>query len=638
MQRYQGKIDALHHQVQVLTDQASLLKPKPNALCAQLQKLSRTINEYHDITEYLDDYFVLDEAHESSTRRLTDQMEALQNGKCHFSPEPYLALIQKVAKFSKTGASHKTHTKNTKLIEEIDKKTAFQTQQCHDRLEEFMEELVPAMRAEAEEATAQWNVAYEQWQRVPLENNRKALVDAQIARNAITEACATLYNQITEANVPDKLMNRKDLHTIRDLQKRLETLPTPPQQIVSEAKEAFLGDDIAERLNSIRQSRVTISKAQQKREWTQREFEKLDQEGPPSRNLFLHSFFFYLQAITPVLGAFTTPIAKQDYDFCLKMMAKTSQTSNPVGESYDDYLAKARSFIGIDHDFLDHYDQFLRGQMQFSYNPMPTEPTAPTGVIDVGQKTTVETIHEWIEGVAPSSIADWTASILGLSQNVNTSAWDQWIQSAIYPQVKDNYFSGIINYFEQLDPLTPAPVDGDAALFGHHCYQMYQSLKASDGQEAFQLNLHQAKQFSEYKTFLQDYQQYLQNHLPQGDQKTIIIKEPLSTRIATLPVSAKASMIQPSLVQDPLVRGAVKTSGLFDISLSDVISHIFSVFTGGTVAQRIPHLERHIANLETMHEKLSLLNQELPLLAKHEGTQPQIEKLTTRLSELLLGA
>jgi len=587
-------------------------------------ELDRWINkllEHEAVIHYLDDYSAADEDAHLLEQSVTDQIHSLErSGQCNFSSTPYEEMIRLVLRFSHIADEHRSESASARLIGFIGRKTGYQEKQILELLEELTGQLLPAIRTEFDEAKAHYIT-------VGKTKHQHLLFSTVAACNQWVEQLASLA---TESTLPPAIARKigEDLAALRTLQHLMNT----ELQDIAQPREVVTHEELEE----LRAERPALTAGQVKREWRQRRIRQIEQPMSESQKILLNCFFLYLQVGTPLLGALAKPVGKMDYNYYLAMMAQAAHHPEATPEGYDYYFAKAQEFWGVDHDFLNQYDLFLRKQMTFSYGPhMPqTAESASSSGLLTSSKHATEAVYEWVRGIAPSSVAEWTAAFLGLTPEGKTapqlSAWDHWVNSAILPQVRNNYFESVTHYFDQLSNYSGAPSDSPTSQFGFHCYKMYESLKDPSAREAFRDHLAQAESFPQFKTFLDDYTAYLWEHPPvMTARPAVILKfaaEPLTLPSAALmavqseplPPQQRASRLNETQTINILrqtIEGAPLAIHIDDKLLLHILGDSFGRGTGlEGLANTIP-----LEFLSQLWErKLALLAKELPQATQTE--------------------
>lgn len=293
----------------------------------------------------------------------------------------------------------------------------------------------------------------------------------------------------------------------------------------------------------------------------------------------------YVNLFTPTLQAMSNPIGKRDYHFYMQMMAraKDAKTANPTDQTYDYYLEQARAIAGINAEFVEKYDQFLRGEIAFSFNPvMDTKEVHQA--IATGPESSVSQAFHQVEEILPESVASWLSVFLGLNPHDqlqwNRSDWDNWVHSTVFPQVRDNFFDGIFQYYNHIpSSLKDREPEGESAKFGYYCYKMYESVQDPSKSHQYTEFLAKARELKQYQSFLKEYESYLVNHPPEQVEPKLASSFPEERTFSQAVTQLQLSQ---GVFIEPVTSAATKTDRSFLMIWAERLgSFLNPTFPGG---------------------------------------------------------
>ncbi len=557
---------------------------------------------YENVVWALEDYFAAKETHEIAQKFLSDQkMELLEGGQA-FSPAAYCSFVEKTAVFGKLAHEYPAVPQMGARAQEQERQALFE-------LEEFVDDLFPALKAELAESEASWkrSLANRDTQRLSMEYHQFSLT---------VNACQEWVKSL-EALCAKDLSEKMKTHCLANLQKAQSILQKAEASLDQMTGQHVIDSEVTydpDQLKKIRMEERPLTRAQRHRQWEQRRLAKLSEPDSPTRKLFYQCFFFYLQAVSPsLIACFGTPVGRQDYRYYLRMMAQSVDSAGDGHEGYDYYLEKARSF-GVDQDFLEHYDKFLRHEIQVQYSP-DTMIAGESPTLDKGKQSLLESAFTKIQQVAPASIAAWTAQFLGLNAEgkmaSQATGWEMWVQQTLAPEVRNQYFGALVDYFEDLGTVAP-PENNQTqdVLFGYECFKMYTDLKSSSSSSVKYLQL--ANEYPKYRAFLSDYHQYL------------TLNPPEKSLVATPIVNIASAYIGPN--QTPEVISAVKANDCYlktwPKSATDFLGTFQVPSSEAPLSDRIqlaqanelPKIDSYLSRLTTLKGELTALHENLPFL------------------------
>ncbi len=649
MQAFGERIHEKCDQIKLLTDNNQILDPELNTFIGEL-------SHYEKIISYLEDYFSASEAQDLALMSLNDQIFAIKEGRQDFSSSPYLNVIKHACIFNAIATQHREYTNMQQV--------AYQEAHAVSQLEELGMELFPAMETELKEANASWRQNFQMGKSTgfpdaSMNRLKQEYLHLKHTARASTQLVADLRSLYLDKAIPETLRAqvKSDLRVAKGINQgfksalnrfKIDAKSIPGFKGTGKVSNADLAD-----FEHARMQEPALTRAQRVRQWEARQFAKIDEEPSETRKLLYNAFFFYLQAISPsVIANFGTPVGKMDYDYYVRMMAQASNTANSTEESYDHYLSKARSFVGVDQDFLNNYDQFLRRQVQYEYGPQPAATSQPSGLLSNSGATTSEAVFKAIQQHAPPSVTQWTAQFLGLTSEgksaPQTNAWESWVQQSVMPQVRNHYFEGLTNYFEKLGDVTPPEGNDPSTNFGYDCYKMYMGAQAGE-------NL--VQKYPEQKTFLSDYQAYLKANPPQIQTIESVLS--VDSQAIELMHATGNLRLQQQVESEGIGAIALKThvatercfdNGAMQLQAPFLTAQVGEIRsreqTAITTANRIhtaianemPVVQQNLARLEAIHTQLNIAKELLPtLFTEHselKGIVESVKQLRGRYNAL----
>lgn len=473
------------------------------------QQLEIPVKKLKSLQEYLTQCDFLDETLE----KINEQIDHLGEGKLDFGLDQCRTLFRQLSAWTslKTG--------DPQWTERMKRKVDYQKQQAALSLTDFLSALSEAVQVEFDESRThlaqaendqEFHKQLKCWETFAAAHEQLQTDMEAVALNDIPQNC--------QANWTNCLVQQQSLrHQIKG---------------VSSDYPAKLG--IAEEVNveAVRKTRSSLTLGKQRAIKQQRSLEAESRYSPAAARA-LRLFLGYLQVwdmASPLAGALMNPIAKRDYQFYLSAMAKAKQENNT--QNYAEAMERARSFWGVDQDFITMYDKYLQGDIQFnlfgfglaSHEQAPT--TSPANATQQGAPSpppsptpdpAAESLSSKFIGYAkqllPTDIGNWIAAFSGHQEGLvlkpDATEWERWAYYHIYPQYRDHAMEVLMDRFDRSPPPPPTEDSTPEQNLYFHVYKMYQSATTPELREEYQSHLAEAQKINRYETFTKEWDTFL---------------------------------------------------------------------------------------------------------------------------------
>jgi len=396
----------------------------------------------------LDEYFSKCLTLEDAENRLKDQITALNDGKVDFSLDACKAILHEYAQLKDVLKGSAELGDKWKI--KLERKIEFQSSFVIHCIDTYLDALSESVRVEVTESAVHLDICRKRLKKMGDElseedvgafwRHHACFLDIAARHEDLVKELQALCNEnkILE-DWKDKF--EQSLERQKKIARKIKTVDNwaPPSGFFKPKKV---------NVKAVRAQRPPLSIAKKEAVAKMKERQTPSKE-PPRPPFMLTAFFTYLQLwdlVSSHVGSmFVKPVGKRDYGYYLSKMQQAIEEGT-VGE-YDKALERARSFWGIDHDFLEHYDKYLRGDLKyvFQFVRMPSGQSAA--------------------GLFSKDPSDLTA-------------WETFERYQIYPAIQVFAFDKIRERLDTISASQTLPVGAsDAEAFNYYFYKMYDSVK-----------------------------------------------------------------------------------------------------------------------------------------------------------------